>query len=88
MGNSIKSLKKYNSVLGIPEQGVHKHYRFGFAIWDLIFTLLLAIFITKIMRKSNVNILYIFILLFFIGQCLHVLFGVNTEFIKFIKSIF
>ena len=72
-------LCQFKDIFGKPGQGVHK-LRFGpFGFIDIIATLVLAGIFGYIF---DVNTLYTFIALFFIGQFLHWLFCANTAFLK------
>ena len=39
-------LCEYKDILGVPGEGFHNHFGFGFAILDLIGTILIAYFIS------------------------------------------
>jgi hypothetical protein len=46
---------KYKYALGVPNQGLHKHI-FGFAIFDLILTIIIAFIIMLFTKKYFDNI--------------------------------
>lgn len=75
---------KYKNIFGEPNKGVHKPKILGFAIIDIIGTIILAIIVAKIFRASFIKTL---IILFVIGEVLHWLFCVDTAFIIMIKNV-
>ena len=50
----LTNLCNYKELLGIPGQGIHKHY-FGFAVADLIFTIIIAFIIMLLIKKYTNN---------------------------------
>ena len=72
---------KYKDIFGIPNQGVHKYRLFNIAIVDLIFTIILALIITKIFHY---NFKYVIIFLIILSVFIHKLFCVNTTLTKLI----
>lgn len=66
---------KYKNILGMPNDGVHSHFIFNFAIFDLIVTILIAFLISK---QYKVSVLYSFMVLMLIAILLHKLFCVDT----------
>jgi len=76
----FSNLCKYKTALGIPNKGIHKHM-FGFAIADLIMTIIGA-FLLMLYIKKNYNIkishslTFAIILLIFIliGEWMHDIF--------------
>lgn len=64
-------MNKYSTLLGIPGKGFHKH-TFGFAINDLLGTILIALLIS---RKHFIKV---FVCLMIAAIFLHWLFGVKT----------
>ena len=64
-------MDKYSNILGIPGKGFHKHI-FGFALYDLLGTILIALLIT---RKHFIKV---FVVLMLLAIFLHWLFGVKT----------
>lgn len=73
-------LSKYKNILGEPGKGFHRHFSFGFAILDLIATIILALVITKYkygkITFSKFGI--VFLVLMVIAIFLHAIFGVKT----------
>lgn len=68
-------LCKYKNALGVPKKGIHSYRLFGFAIMDIIMTIIAAYLIAYFFQKSFVNTL---ILLFILGIILHRVFCVRT----------
>jgi hypothetical protein len=69
------NLCRYKDIFGEPNTGVHA-YRIGnIAIVDVILTLLLAWFLSRI---SRVRLIYWIILLFVLGIIVHRMFCVRT----------
>ena len=66
----------YANSLGIPKQGVHASRIAGFALNDILATIVVAILTTFIFKISLINS----ILIWFIGgEVLHYIFGTQTE---------
>lgn len=78
------SLCQYKDVLGKPNEGFHKERLFGMARNDLLGTIAISVIIGLLLKK---NILLVFIIIFLLGVLLHILFCVDTAFIKFLKKI-
>ena len=74
--NKMFGLEKYKDVLGKPGVGVHNHGVFGFAVLDLLATLVVAFLIAKYAR---INFYVCSIVLLLCGIVLHKLFGVDTK---------
>lgn len=76
------NLCKYKDVLGIPNKGLHKNY-FGFAIFDILGTIIIAFVIKYILIFINPNYsfsyLYILFILILIGIICHRVFCVKTK---------
>lgn len=66
----------YKDILGLPGKGLHRHFGFGFAILDLVGTILIAYIISLIFKQS---IWKIFLVLMIIAIFLHWLFCVKTR---------
>jgi predicted membrane protein len=70
------NLCEYGKILGEPNIKLHKHF-FGFAIFDLIGTMIIsfviAYFIKKYIKKPSFSLIFSIILLIFvsIGEYLH-----------------
>ena len=73
--------KQFKDVFGIPGQGVHKHRFLNAALFDYIGTIFLAIILSKF---TKIPFVLSTIFMFILGIILHVLFGVNTETVKFL----
>ena len=73
---------KYKDMFGKPNEGVHSHRIYDYAIVDILMTLIGGYFIAK---YYNLNIIYGFIILFLIGQICHILFCVDTKFLSIFK---
>ena len=65
----------YAYILGIPGQGVHAKRIFGYALNDILATIVLAL-ITSYLLKMG--FLETFISWFIIGEILHYVFGTQT----------
>ncbi len=87
MFDKLDKLNKYKNILGLPNEGIHKHFGTGFAVIDVIMTLILAIIFIYVMRYKFTlsNVLIWFLIFFTLGQILHLIFGVNTAFVKLLK---
>lgn len=80
-------LSKYKNILGNPGKGFHSKRFFGMALYDLIGTLLITLIWAYIEGDNSLpNVVSIFFIVFIIGEILHLLFGVDTAFIKWLKS--
>ena len=73
--------KQFKDVFGIPGQGVHRYRFLNAALFDYIGTIFLAIILSKF---TKIPFVLSTILMFILGIILHVLFGVNTETVKFL----
>ena len=69
------NLCKYKDSLGILKKGVHSYRFFGFALFDVTMTLIVAGFISYFFK---IPFLYSSISLFILGIILHRLFCVRT----------
>lgn len=77
-------LCKYNNMLGKPNEGFHSTRILGYALWDIVGTILIAFLIAK---YKKYNFLETLLGLFIVTQILHVLFCVNTAFVNNIMGI-
>lgn len=77
--------KDYRDIFGKPEEGVHSIRIFNIAIIDIILTILGAFIISKV---CSMNFMLTLILFFIIGEILHLVFCVETQFIKIIRQLF
>jgi hypothetical protein len=68
----------YKDVLGIPGQGFHSTRIFGYALYDTLATIVLAM-VTTYFTKQN----FLLVLLFWLvaGEILHYAFGTQTAFL-------
>jgi hypothetical protein len=66
----------YNAIFGTPGQGPHSHRIFGYALVDILATILIAL-ITA--RFTEYSFLMAFTMWFILGELLHYAFGVQTE---------
>ena len=69
------SLCQYKDILGVPGVGFHNHFGMGFAVLDLLGTILIAYFISN---KYNFSFNHTFIALMMVAIFLHKLFCVDT----------
>jgi len=76
------SLCQYKDIFGIPGKGNHSIRFFGFALFDIILTIVASIVIAYVFDKNFWVSLFV---LFAVGELLHVIFCVNTSFIKLFK---
>ena len=72
-------LCKYRDVFGKPRQGIHSYRFLGIAIVDSVLTIFLAFLLAWLLNKSFI---WTLIILFVIGQLMHILFCVGTSFIN------
>ena len=77
------ALCKYANLFGAPGTGLHKYRVFGLAAVDLLATLIAAWFASRWWGwRGFWGWINAFIVLFVIGEILHILFCVNTAFIN------
>ena len=69
-------LCKYKDILGKPGIGFHRHFRIGFAILDLIGTIMIAYVLSKMLGQTFWKV---FLILMIIAIFLHWLFCVKTR---------
>lgn len=81
-------------ILGEPRKGFHEKRipYIDLAFNDTVGTLVIAFLLSyaPILKKVKGTLkrtLYIFVLLFLLGEILHILFGVETEFVKKLKRL-
>jgi len=74
---------RFKDSLGQPGVGVHRRV-FNIAMFDMLLTVLLSYAVAKWLKQGFVRTL---VILFLIGELLHVLFCVETTVVKFVKSI-
>lgn len=71
-------LAQYKDIFGAPREGVHSSRIGGYAVVDLVMTFVAACVIGCVL---DINILGVFIALFCLGELLHWVFCVRTEFL-------
>ena len=69
----------YAHALGIPGQGFHARRIFGFALYDILGTIGLAILTSLVFRIHIVSSLLFW---FVLGEVLHYVFGTRTAFLE------
>ena len=72
---------KYKYIFGKPNEGIHKYRFLNSAIIDYILTIFISIITTYFTNKPLVLTT---IFWFLLGILLHILFGVDTQVIKYI----
>ncbi len=85
MGNISGLFKKYKNIFGIPGEGIHRYRFLNTAIVDFIGAIILACLITYV---SDIPLVLTTKGVLELGLLLHVLFGVETSSIKYIRSKF
>jgi hypothetical protein len=75
-------LCKYKHSLGIPSEGVHKHY-FGVAMFDVIGTIVIGVILSFLFKWNTILTITV---LFILGVILHRLFCVRTTVDKILFS--
>lgn len=70
-----------SALFGEPGTGVHSTRIFGIAAFDTIATILVAIFIAYVWKKS---LLVTLAVLFVLGELLHYVYGTQTAFLTLI----
>jgi hypothetical protein len=78
------SLCQYKDILGRPNEGFHKTRLFGMARNDLLGTIAISAIIGVLIKK---NVFLVFLIIFLIGVLLHLIFCVDTAFVKFLKKM-
>ena len=73
--------KLYKDLLGIPDKGIHKYKFLNTAIVDYVLTLIGACITTYL---TTIPLPLTTILWFIMGIIAHILFGVDTESLKFL----
>lgn len=73
------SLCKFKDIFGKPGQGVHEKRFMGLAAFDLFGTILIAVLIAY---SLDASFIIVFFIIFVLGELLHLLFCVDTAFIK------
>jgi hypothetical protein len=75
---------QYKNIFGKPYQGLHALRIKHFALIDILLTIILALIIAYL---TNYSVFLILIFLLILGEFLHIIFCVDTAFIKMLKSI-
>jgi len=73
--------KQFKDIFGIPGQGVHRYRFLNVALFDYIGTIFIAVLLSKF---TKIPFVLSTIIMFILGIIFHVLFGVNTETVKFL----
>ena len=73
-----------SEIFGKPKEGVHTIRIFDFAFVDLLLTIILAYFTRKIFQSFLLSFIFWFVL----GEALHIIFKVETSFLKIFKIKF
>jgi hypothetical protein len=76
---------KYANIFGEPRKGIHSYRLFDFAIIDIIFTIIPIYILGLYYNYTLKNIILLILIIFFIGQILHLLFCVKTKFIEILN---
>lgn len=71
------SLCQYKDILGVPGTGIHSTRIFGLAFYDILFTIIGAVLLSKYFFKDY-SWYYILGVLLVIGELFHLLFCVKT----------
>jgi hypothetical protein len=81
-------LCKYKDIFGKPREGVHKYRFYGFAIVDVLMTVLVALIVSMIIKKSFdfYHFIIVLILFFISGIILHRAFCVDTKLDSILRS--
>lgn len=74
---------KYRNILGVPKEGIHKYRLFGFAIADVLMTIIGALVISFFTKITYWKVL---LTLFISGIVLHRIFCVQTTLDKILFS--
>lgn len=87
---STSWLCKYKDIFGKPGQGIHSTRIFGYAFYDIVFTIIFSFMITylNVFKFKNKSITFWVVLtsLLILGTLLHILFCVDTAFVILLKS--
>jgi hypothetical protein len=81
---NICPFSKYKNILGIIGKGVHKYRFLNTAIIDYILTIIIACITTYF---SNIPLVLTTIMWLVIGIILHILFGVETNTLKYLRIL-
>ena len=70
---------QYKDILGVPREGIHDIRVYDFAIVDFVMTFVGACIIAYFFKM---NVFFVFLYLFILGEYLHILFCVDTKFLS------
>jgi len=70
---------QYKDILGVPREGIHDIRVYDFAIVDFVMTFIGACIIAYFFKM---NVFFVFLYLFILGEYLHILFCVETKFLS------
>ena len=70
---------QYKDILGVPREGIHGTRLYDFAIVDFVMTFIGACIIAYFFKM---NVFFVFLYLFILGEYLHILFCVDTKFLS------
>jgi hypothetical protein len=70
---------QYKDILGVPREGIHDIRVYDFAIVDFVMTFIGACIIAYFFKM---NVFFVFLYLFILGEYLHILFCVDTKFLS------
>jgi hypothetical protein len=73
---------KYKNIFGKPGTGIHKYKLLNTAIVDYILSILLAILIAFL---TKIPLVLTTISVFILGILAHILFGIDTDVVRFLK---
>ena len=79
------SCKKLKELSGKPGEGIHKMRLNDAALVDYIGTLILAIIIS---RFTQIPLVLTTILLFILGELIHMMCGIKTSTVKYFNKLF
>ena len=68
----------FSNLLGIPGQGVHSTRFGGYAVVDVVLTVIAAYFTSL---AANISFILSFLIWFFVGELMHITYGVQTAFL-------
>ena len=70
---------QYKDILGVPREGIHATRLYDYAIVDFVMTFIGACIIAYFFKM---NVFFVFLYLFILGEYLHILFCVDTKFLS------
>ena len=79
------SCKKLKELAGNPGEGVHKTRLVDAAMFDYIGTIFIAIIFSKL---TKIPLVLSTIILFIIGELLHMMCGIKTSTVKYFSKLF